>query len=227
MSTLTLSGWAQPATALTPLAGDTIAFDYSDYENPQLAIEALKNIKHTTCVAWSLGGVVALRAIAAGVIRPAHLTLIGVPYQFVQTPDFSQAMGADTYQKFHANYASNPSRTKERFLGLIAKGDRDEKRILQSLSHHHDVENTARWLPWLGWLGLDNLGEIRGAALPPTLIVHGEQDAIVHPMQAKKLAEIIPQASVSMWSEVGHAPQVHDAQRLRAEIAAHRKAHGV
>ncbi len=225
MTTLTLSGWAQPATALSHLAEVSVSFDYSDYTNPNLAIEALKNINPSTCIAWSLGGVVALRAIAAGAIAPAHLTLIGVPYQFVQTPDFSHAMGADTYQKFHANYTSNPSRTKDRFLTLIAKGDRDDRRILQSLTHHHEVENTARWLPWLGWLGTDNLGEIASARLPPTLIIHGEQDAIVHPAQATKLREVIPHAMISLWSEVGHAPHMHDVERLRAEIAAHRKAH--
>ena len=227
MSTLTLSGWAQPATALTHFADDTMVFDYSDYNDPDDAIAALKNMPHTHCVAWSLGGVVALRAIARGVIRPCHLTLIGVPYQFVQTTAFPHAMGADTYQKFVENYRTNPSRTKDRFLGLIAKGDRDDRRILQSLAHHTQVENTARWLPWLTWLGADNVSDVAGANLPPTLIIHGTEDAIVHPAQAEKLREVIPHAAVSLWPNVGHAPHVHDSERLRAEIAAHRKAHGV
>ena len=153
MTTLTLSGWAQPADALAHLEEDAVVFDYSDYASIDLAIEALKQVPHTQCVAWSMGGMVALQAIAAGAIAPSHLTLIGVSAQFVQTPDYRHAMDPFTYRQFRDNYANQPSRTKDRFLALIAKGDRDARRVMQSLRHHHDVENTARWLPWLEELG--------------------------------------------------------------------------
>ncbi len=107
-------------------------------------------------------------------------------------------------------------------MGLIAKGDRDAKRVMGELSHHPEVENTARWIPWLEWLGMGNLDDIRGAKLPPTLIVHGTEDAIVVAAQAEKLQAIIPNSTLSIWNDVGHAPQLHDAERLRAEITTHR-----
>lgn len=221
MSTLTLSGWAQPADALLSVADNAATFDYSDYASIDLTIKELRKRNPTYVIAWSLGGVVALHAIAAGAIAPKHLTLIGVPFQFVQSAEYPHAMDRLTYERFRSNYARDAVRTKEKFLALIAKGDRDEGRILASLNHHHDVENAARWLPWLEALA--------GTSSPggmdvPTLIIHGDRDAIVSHHQAKKLAEILPNAAVSLWEGVGHAPHLHDAARLRTAIDAHRQA---
>ena len=83
MKTLLLSGWTQPTDALAHLVDDAVVFDYSDYPNPDAAIEALKKIKPRHVVAWSMGGQLALRAIAAGAITPTHLTLIAAPMKFV------------------------------------------------------------------------------------------------------------------------------------------------
>jgi len=224
MTTLTLSGWAQPADALAHLADDARVFDFSDYASPETAIAALSNIPHTRCIAWSMGGTLALAAIAAGAIAPRHLTLIGAPYQFVQSADYRAAMDPLTYQRFHDNYQRDPARTKERFLALIAKGDREATRVMRALRHHQDVENTDRWLPWLQHLGT---AQAMFANASPTLIIHGAADAIVPAAQGETLAALLPQAQLSLWQGVGHAPHVHDAARLRREIAAHQKAHGV
>lgn len=226
MSTLILSGWAQPADALAHITDDAATFDYSDYDTLDAAVDALKKRKPTYAVGWSLGGVVVLKAIASGALAPKHVTLIGVPFQFVQSADYPHAMDRLTYNRFHTNYARDAARTKEKFLSLIASGDRDEARVLQSLRHHHDVENSARWLPWLKMLD-SPFSPMGGEIHVPTLIIHGDRDAIVAYQQAKKLAEILPNATVSLWKDVGHAPHLHDALRLRREIAMHRKTRGV
>ncbi len=233
MRSLTLSGWTQPSDALLPLVGDAaIAFDYSEYASPEASFEALRafqDIPHV--VAWSMGGQLALRAIAAGVLCPAHLTLIAPPIQFVAdkstAPDASEeavaAMDPLTFTQFRNNYAAQPARTKNRFHALVAKGDRDFTRILSRLEHHPRVEDTARWLPWLDDLGAYTLTEAVLARIPPTLIVHGTHDAIVPHAQGAWLAERLPQAQLNSWHEVGHAPHVHDMDRLRNEIAIHRQ----
>ena len=62
--------------------------------------------------------------------------------------------------------------------------------------------------------------------LMPTLDVR-LIEAKVPLANAKKLQQILPQAQLSSWAEVGHAPHVHDAARLRAEIEHHRALHKV
>lgn len=227
MNTLTLSGWTQPADDVArALAIGAATFDYSEYTSAHAAFEALHAYGDTPhIVAWSLGAQLAMRAIAAGVLNPRHLTIIAAPYQFVQTPDFGTAMGETTFAMFRENYATNPARTKERFHGLVAKGDRDTRRILSLLGHHPQVENTVRWLPWLDELGSVSLQALDLSRVPPTLIVHGTQDAIVPVAQAQMLADQLPSASVSLWEGVAHAPHWHDGARLLREIETHRAQH--
>lgn len=226
MSTLLLSGWSQPVDALAHLADDPILFDYSDYPNADAAIEALKKMPHTQCVGWSMGGQLLLRAMAAGAIAPKHVTLIAAPMQFVSDAAV-KGMDPLTYQLFRDGYAKDPARTKTRFHGLVAKGDRDMRRVMEMLGHHPEVENTARWLPWLEDLAAHRLDVAALASAPPTLIIHGMNDQIVPHAQSEMLMRYLPNAQLNSWAEVGHAPHVHDAPRMMREIAAHRAQHGV
>ncbi|MDX2094585.1 MAG: alpha/beta fold hydrolase [Alphaproteobacteria bacterium] len=223
MSTLLLSGWTQPVDALILLAEGATLFDYSAYGSPGEALAALEKINPAYVVGWSLGGQLALRAIAAGAMAPRHLTLIAAPHRFVG----EEGMGEETFRLFRESYINDPARTQTRFHGLIAKGDRDFKRIMGMLAHHPQVEEVARWLPWLDALATYPL-DVRGlASAPPTLIIHGMNDAIVPYAQSEYLARTLPQARLNLWEGVGHAPHVHDAARVCAEIAAHRAMHGV
>ncbi len=223
MTTLLLSGWTQPADALIHLADDAVLFDYSDYKNPDEAIEALRKIKPRHLVGWSMGGQLALRAVAAGALAPKHLTLIGVPQRFVG----EHGMGEETFRLFRESYAADPERTMTRFHGLIAKGDARMREVMEMLGHHPKVEEVARWLPWLDDLGAYDFSQRMLASTAPILIIHGMNDHIVPHAQGEQLARRLPSATLNSWANVGHAPHVHDAARLRAEIEAHRAMHGV
>lgn len=223
MTTLLLSGWAQPVDAIAHLVPEAVTFDYSAYPSPGEAIIALKNIPHTKCVAWSMGGQLALMAIAAGAIAPAHLTLIAAPHRFVG----EGGMGAETFRLFRESYAADPARTKARFHGLIAKGDQRLRAVMELLGHHPQAEETARWLPWLDHLGSHAIDTSALANAPPTLIIHGMNDQIVPHAQSEFLARALPRATLHSWANVGHAPHLHDPARLIAHINAHRAAHGV
>lgn len=220
MSTLLLSGWAQPADALAHLDEDALLFDYSDYPSAAAAIEALAKLNPTNIIGWSLGGNLALRAIGAGALAPQHLTLIGAPMQFVG----KQGMGPETFRLFRESYAADPARTKGRFHALIAKGDMSARQVMELLGHHPNVEETARWLPWLDALGGHEIRSEMLASAPPTLIIHGMNDAIVPIAQGELLANALPNAQLNRWADVGHAPHLHDAARLMREIAEHREA---
>lgn len=219
MSTLILSGWTQPVDALAHIAEDAVFFDYSDYRTADEAIEALKKIKPARVIGWSMGGQLALRAIAAGALNPAHLTLIGVPLQFVG----AEAMGEETFRLFRESYIADPARTKARFHGLIAKGDARMREIIELLGHHPEVENVQRWLPWLDDLAAHRLDVSALAKAPPALIIHGTRDHIVPHRQGELLAAALPNAMLETWQNAGHAPHLHDANRLKQAIAQHRQ----
>lgn len=215
MKTLTLSGWAQPADALARIVPDSLHFDYSDYANPEASFEGLKQFADVErIVAWSMGGQLALRAIAAGVLKPRKLVLVASAYQFVS--EFG--MDDFTFNQFRKNYETDPARAKTRFHGLVAKGDTHAKRILSELDHHHDVENTARWLPWLDDLAAYTLEHTDLSAIPETLILHGEEDAIVPIAQSEKLVKRLKSGILERWKACAHAPHLHDSETFRARI---------
>jgi pimeloyl-ACP methyl ester carboxylesterase len=54
--------------------------------------------------------------------------------------------------------------------------------------------------------------------VPPTLVVHGEQDHVVRPANALVLAEKIPGAQLQLWPDAGHM-YIIDEPRADREIA--------
>ena len=226
MSTLLLSGWAQPADALSHLTPDGVLFDYSLYPGIGAAVDALRAVKAERVIGWSTGGHLALQAIAAGAVKVKHVTLIASPHQFVGDVGV-KGMDPLTFQLFRESYASDPARTKARFHALVAKGDSGAKQVMEQLRHHAEVENTSRWLPWLDALAASKLSITARASAPPTLIIHGMNDAIVPYAQGEFLAANLPNTQLNGWAGIGHAPHVHDAARVMREIAEHRTRHGV
>lgn len=216
MTMLTLSGWAQPADALNAALGlDAATFDYSDYPSPEASFAGLKPFADSEhVIGWSTGGYLAVRAIAAGVLRPQKLTLIAAPYQFVSSDDFKHGMDPITYQQFYESYAKDPFRTRQRFHALTAKGDAESKRIASALTHHSDVDNISRWLPWLEALNGSSLRSVNMANIPATRIIHGANDHVVSFAQGQALHTALPNATLERWEETGHAPHLRDKERV-------------
>jgi pimeloyl-[acyl-carrier protein] methyl ester esterase len=222
MNILTLSGWTQPSDALARIIPGAAYFDYSDYASPEASFAGLAKFADVPhIVAWSMGGQLAIKAIQAGILNPKKLTLIAAPYQFVADDVVSEAMDPVTFAQFRDNYAHNPARSKTRFHGLIAKGDQHHARVMAALGHHPEVEHTPRWLPWLDGLATDSMHVQDVSRLPPTLLIHGENDVIVPVAQSKHLAKALPYAKLEIWPDCGHAPHLHDPIAFHRLLKSH------
>lgn len=221
MQTLTLSGWTQPSDALVPLVEHALTFDYSDYRDADAAIDALAPFRDVpNVVGWSMGGQLALRALARGVIAPRHLLLIAPPFQFVSDAAMPHGMSPVTFTQFRTNYAQDTERTVERFHGLIAKGHRDPRQIMRQLRHHPHVKDTDRWLPWLDALATDSL---HGLSLPGDTritLLQGGRDAIVPPAQAHFIRGLCPTMRYELMESAGHAPHLEDPAHFASLLAA-------
>ncbi|MFZ4125682.1 MAG: alpha/beta fold hydrolase [Rickettsiales bacterium] len=216
MKTLTLSGWTQPADALASIVPDSVHFDYSDYSNPEASFDGLKQFQHIEyVVAWSMGGQLALRAIAAGVLKPKKLVLIAAPYQFVG----KDGMDAFTFTQFRQNYAADATRSKTRFHGLIAKGDVRHRAIVGLLGHHPEVENTQRWLPWLDELAQFSVESLDKSVIPAPFVIHGTEDVIVPLKQSEALLAHLGAGQLDAWESCGHAPHLHDTEMFRKRLS--------
>jgi pimeloyl-ACP methyl ester carboxylesterase len=61
----------------------------------------------------------------------------------------------------------------------------------------------------------DTLGTIK----VPTLVLHGESDALIEPASAGKFAAAIPGAKLIIYHQVGHLPQIEIPRRSAADVA--------
>lgn len=215
---LTLSGWTQPADALLALLPQADHFDYAGLNGFDAVSKAINTTDYDMVIGWSLGGVIARQLIQRGVLRAHALVLLSSPFRFVRNAHIHEAMPPDIFEQFYANYRDDTKRTVDRFHGLIAKGDMYAKRILNELSHHPFVMQTDVWLPWM-----DVLCEYNGftqdySMLPPSLIIHGQSDAIVPYEQSEYLHQHLPNSQHERWEHCGHAPHLHDPERLAERI---------
>lgn len=213
MKTVTLAGWGQPYQALSHLVPGSVAIDYAHAANASEAIRmiaaAAKEAQRV--IGWSLGGQLAVRAVAEGAIAPKQLVLIATPYQFV-----ADGWGRETFDKFYANYKTNPRRTLHKAWELIHYEDAKSDYIRdQFASFDKDAVLAKDWLRWLALLNDYNCERLDFSGFPPTLLVHGMKDKVVESEQSKRMAARIKNATVDLWENCGHAPHLHDAERLR------------
>ena len=223
MKTIAFSGWTRPPALMNMLGEDIVAVDYAPHRSlPDFFGElAARHADADHVIGWSLGGQLAVRAIALGVLRPKRLTLISAPYQFVACDAFLHGMAPPVYAMFRESYLRNTPKTVGKFAALIAKGDRHMHRVLQQLAGHHRADDTDRWLWWLEDLAAFSCRALALDHFPPTLLIHGREDAIVPPMQSEAFAAALPAAALHLLEGCGHAPHLHDSETIRNLIAGH------
>ncbi len=224
MKTLALSGWGQPHDALAAILPDATHLDYAHHESAEAAIKAIvaAGKSHAHIVGWSLGGQLAARAVSQGLLRPEKLTLIGVPFQFVANEKLKIGMPRDVYKTFCDNYVSHPERTLRKAWELIAYGDEKEPHVRARLAEQNREKELERgWQRWLQQLDNFNCEGLIWENFPPTLLIHGDKDAVVWHEQAQHFGKYMPQSRLETLRGCGHAPHWHDTRKIRELIERH------
>lgn len=223
-----LSGWGQPYDALASLVPESASYithiDYARHDSANAAIVhiAEKARGSDMVVGWSLGGQMALRAIATGLLKPERLVLIATPFQFVKSPTLPLGMPTDLFEKFKNNYAKNPQNTLKKAWGLIAKDDTRAETIEKHLAAQDKEEVLAKnWGNWLHILENHTCKNLYTEQTPPTLLIHGDRDLVVYHEQSEAMIGILPNARLETIAGCGHAPHWHDPERIKALILAH------
>jgi pimeloyl-ACP methyl ester carboxylesterase len=215
-----LSGWGQPHDALSSLLPST-PIPYAGLNSDSEALERIAEMGagHDVVIGWSLGGQLAVRAVAQGLMRPALLVLIATPYQFVARPELKLGMPRDVFDKFRDNYGQNPQRTLKKAWELLHKDDKHANTVRKELqTHDKNALLQLDWHQWLDYLDRFSCDALSLDGFPPTLIIHGRQDHVVRFEQSDQFLRAIPHASRLPLEDCGHAPHWHDAATLRRAI---------
>jgi pimeloyl-[acyl-carrier protein] methyl ester esterase len=218
MSDLCLTGWQQPHDALAELVPDALHFNYAGYDNMRNMFAALPR-EPRLAVGWSLGGQLLARAISDGYVKPKRLILLGAPFQWVADADCPQGFPAAAVEGVRGNYIDKPEMMLKNLNGLVALGDVHERRIIKQLNRTLQVWPNGMY--WLDKLTNASCRKFDFSVFPPTIIIHGMQDKVIHPWNAKAFAEAMPKAELLLWPECAHAPQLHDLPALQEIVKRH------
>ncbi len=163
-------------------------------------------------VAWSLGGLVAMRAAVREPHRVSRLHLVGASPRFVTAPDWPHGVDAAVMQRLCRDLSADYRGALGRYLLLQAGDPRDGRALARRLRPLIErVGAPRRWVleASLAVLqGTDLRGELDGLTVPVHLI-HGERDRLAPIGAARYLADRLPGARLTQLSS-GHAPFASD-----------------
>jgi len=167
-------------------------------------------------IGWSLGGMLALELaskLAGEPGRIAGLGLVGSTPSFVARASWPHGCDAATFSAFKQSIEApekERNRAMSRFFALMLQGDELPRRAFNQLArqgidrqHPASCQGLEAGLLLLETLDLrDRLTAIK----VPTLVMHGDADAIVPVAAGKTLSKAMPAADWKSYERTGHAP---------------------
>ena len=184
-------------------------------------LDALE-IDRVPVVGWSMGGFVAQQLALRSPGRVAALTLIasdpGAPGAIPPAPEVWARL---------IDRSGTPREQATRLISLLFPADlaREIDRRFGDVVAAARAELPARAVSaqeaaMRAWHGQDQPSPTAGA-VPPTLIVHGNDDVVIPAGNADRLARRWPGARVELFEGCAHAVMAQEPRRVAAAIHAH------
>lgn len=160
---------------------------------------------------WSLGALLALDLAEHHPEKVARLVLIGATPRFVGGADWPHGLAAHTVDAFREEFLRDPDAVLRRFVALQALGDTRRRELTRALGEALSApESDARQHAALSdGLSLLAHTDLRGSLAhigQPTLLLHGEHDALMPLAAARWLSDALPDARLEVLPACGHAP---------------------
>lgn len=161
---------------------------------------------------WSTGGEIALQM---ALLAPAQLDRVisvagdpGSPH-YVGDPDvLSKLASASPEQLITYLFPASAAAAVSAFIADLSSRAQDEPSAAVMTAQEAAFD---AWLSEGIWDALPHL-------VNPTLIVHGEQDELVDPQNARNMAARIPNAKLVLVPDAGHAVALQEPEWFAAEV---------
>lgn len=232
-----LHGWGCDSESWQPLIaglcelGEVIAVDLPGFgASPELNNFTLEGLlrqledslpARATLMGWSLGGMLAVALAERCPGRVGRVVTLAANLSFIAQDTWPEAMAERIYRDFRNGFETDPQDTLRRFMGLMARGNADERALLKLLRSQLTPPNAfnSNWRDSLALLGgLDN--RVAFARLKqPGLHVFAAADALVPLAAAGGLPPINPRQRIEVISGAGHALHWSHPQQVLTHLA--------
>ena len=162
-------------------------------------------------VGFGFGGFIAAEMATMNQGRLKSLTLVGAAGLQPDEGEIMDQMMVDYHEYVEAGFAS-----KDLFVKNFGEDPADDVRTLWDFSR----EMTAR-LTWKPYMFNRRLPHLLREVQTPTLLLWGDQDAVVPPIVAKQYDAALPNSKVELISGAGHLVDMEDPEGVARRIAAH------
>ena len=216
---LTISGWAQKSDSLMRAVPEGFDATYIDYLSCQdfaeMAAKLLPPFANTPIVmGWSLGAQLAVRAVAAGFLKPKLLVLFSAPYQYVNGGDIKCGAPKLVFKAFSQVFKHTPKKSLQNFATMMAGKDSPLKYVFETIED--DPERMKEWVRWLKILGDFSCETLDFEHFPRTLLFHNEPDPVTPTEQSRLYHARLPESVLEIMPIEGHAPHQQNAPLVKA-----------
>lgn len=178
------------------------------------------DLQDAALLGWSMGGEVALSLASVPELRRRlrSLVLVATTPRFVAGDDWTSGLPATQIRALARDLRRSYLKTMGDFFSLQFQGESltpaRYQQILRFAVRAGRLPEPEVALAGLETLASEDLRVLLGQLRLPTLVIQGGLDAIVLPAAGEFLAATIPQATLELWPDVGHAPFFSDPQRF-------------
>jgi pimeloyl-[acyl-carrier protein] methyl ester esterase len=196
----------------------------SEAETVDQVAEVLASRSPERCAVcgWSLGALVALAWAARAPRQVCRLALIAASPCFVRKDGWPHAMAATALQDFAGELGRDTAGTLARYIALQAGGDAHAASVARylrgTLSAAMREVDTAALQRGLSMLSRTDLRPALDSIAQPTLVMHGDRDAITPLAAGRYLAQALPNARIVIMEGAAHVPFASEPHRAQARL---------
>jgi pimeloyl-[acyl-carrier protein] methyl ester esterase len=183
--------------------------------------ESLPEKNPTILCGWSLGAFAALATAACHPSQVRALILVGGNARFTIAENWQEALPGQQLDEFVAALDRDPLALLKHFSLLIHKGDSSARLAIRAMSCCLADGLPAGIGTLRNGLELLRVADLRNLApqvAQPTLLLHGEVDPLMPLAGAQRLAALLPNAALEVFTGAAHAPFASNPERLCARL---------
>ena len=183
-------------------------YRHSNDQGFETAAKALskKIKKNSIVIAWSIGGLIALRLMALTTKVRAIIFIASSPC-FINKEGWPNVINKNSLSELKKRFSSDAAGGLKHFAGLVAYGDKSSsvtnKTIRQYLAAEKQSQILSSWLSELE--KIDQRDQFAALEIPAQFIL-GQNDILVKSNIQNQIRQLNPYAHRSIIKDCGHAP---------------------